>query len=162
MPDTYARVLRKNLTIAVRKLWGALRQLDKDGTHFRKQAPMGAYIVDFVCHKAKLIIEVDGGQHADSSHDKIRDAWLNSQGYCVLRFWNNEVLENLEGVTTVIAEALKKPHPHPFPTKGRGGTRGKVATNDSPPPAWLPLADKLPKEGGEGMGASSPGSASHG
>ena len=68
---------------------------------------MGKYIVDFVCHKAKLVIELDGGQHAFSvARDKKRTAWLNREGYCVIRFWNNDVMENMEGVLLVIQAHL--------------------------------------------------------
>jgi very-short-patch-repair endonuclease len=94
-----AKNLRKNSTEAEKKLWLHLRAKQFQGLKFRKQAPMGRYIVDFVCHAKKLVIEVDGGQHAaDKSRDRQRGIWLRAQGYEVMRFWNNEVLENVEGV----------------------------------------------------------------
>ncbi len=69
---------------------------------FRRQQPMGKYIVDFVCFETKIVIEVDGGQHAGEEKDKDRDKWLNGEGFKVLRFWNNEVLQNLRGILEVI------------------------------------------------------------
>lgn len=107
MPNTRARELRKNLTDAERKLWAQLRLRQVEGHRFRRQRPVGPYIVDFICLEQRLIIEVDGGQHAErTSKDAKRDAWLRSQGYRVLRFWNNEVLSQTEGVLHVIIEAL--------------------------------------------------------
>ena len=94
------------MTDAERKLWLYLRQRQLDGFHFRKQCPIGPYIADFACLRAKLIIEVDGSQHADSVHDTARDAWLAARGYRVLRFWNNDVLQNMDGVFLTITEAL--------------------------------------------------------
>jgi len=100
-----ARVLRKNMTDAECKLWWHLR--DKSfGYKFRRQSLIGEFIVDFACHEKRLVIELDGDQHADSFQDKVRDAWLAEQGYKVLRFWNNEVFENLEGVLDTIYYAL--------------------------------------------------------
>lgn len=100
-----ARVLRRNMTDVECKLWWHLR--DKSlGHKFRRQAPIGEFIVDFVCREKKLVIELDGDQHADSFQDKVRDAWLAERGYRVLRFWNNEVFENLEGVLEAIYYAL--------------------------------------------------------
>ena len=101
-----ARQLRRNLTDGERKLWHYLRQKQLDGFHFRKQCPVGPFIADFACLKAKLIVEVDGGQHADSATDKMRDAWFIAHGYRTLRFWNNDVLQNIDGVFLTITEAL--------------------------------------------------------
>ena len=87
MPDPKARELRKNLTDAERMLWAALRLRQIEGYKFRRQRPIGPYIVDFVCLEKSLVIEVDGGQHEGQLvHDTSRDAWLESQGYRVLRF----------------------------------------------------------------------------
>jgi very-short-patch-repair endonuclease len=89
---------------------------------FRRQVPIGPYIVDFVCHSAKLIIEADGGQHALDSHREVaRTEFLEREGYRVLRFWNDEVLANPEGVYTVISAALGEisPSPNPPPSSGR-------------------------------------------
>ena len=94
------------MTDAERKLWLYLRQRQLEGFHFRKQCPIGPYIADFAGLRAKLIIEVDGGQHADSAHDAARDAWLGARGYRMLRFWNNDVLQNMDGVYLTITEAL--------------------------------------------------------
>ncbi len=93
-------------------MWSGLRH-DQLGCRFRRQHPVPPYIVDFACVEAKLIVEVDGGQHTDS-HDQVRDENLKLQGWRVIRFWNNEVLENRDGVLQVIAAALaasSKPPP---------------------------------------------------
>lgn len=112
-----ARNLRKNQTHAEQKLWQAIRLRQLDNFKFRRQHRIGRYIVDFICLEAGLIIEVDGGQHNQSSSDKIRDSFLQQQGYAVLRFWNNEVLNNIGGVIEVILAALHHPHPA-SPLKG--------------------------------------------
>jgi very-short-patch-repair endonuclease len=88
------------------RLWKYLRRQQINGFHFRKQCPVGPYIADFACLDAKLIIELDGGQLADSPSDSARDAWFTAHGYRTLRFWNNDVLANTEGVLTTITEAL--------------------------------------------------------
>jgi len=80
------------MTEAERRLWRGLRMRQMAGFKFRRQVPLGPYIVDFVCLEARLVIEVDGGQHAGSEHDRVRDAWLEAQGFRMLRFWNSEVL----------------------------------------------------------------------
>ena len=112
-----ARNLRSNMTQAERRLWYHLRNRRFDGWKFRRQVSLGDYVVDFICASARLIIEVDGGQHMERSEaDVTRTAWLNSQGYRVLRFWNNDVLGNLEGVAVVITQALNdSPSPRPSP-----------------------------------------------
>jgi very-short-patch-repair endonuclease len=118
-PDN-AQALRASLTDAERKLWGALRARRLADAKFRRQVPIGAYVADFLCHEARLVVEVDGGQHAESSRDQRRDRWFREQGFRVLRFWNNEVLGNLEGVLTVIAAELSGAPPHPArATRGR-------------------------------------------
>lgn len=101
-----SRKLRNNLTEAEKYLWYVLRA-ENLGFKFRRQEPIGNYIVDFVCYEKKLIIELDGGQHYQSADDKARDVWLKSQGFKVLRFWNNEVLENRDGVVSKISKYLK-------------------------------------------------------
>ena len=109
MANDRARTLRKNMTDAAQALWRVLRTYKDNGFHFRRQAPMGPYIADFVCHSAKLVIEVDGGQHGLASHqaaDDRRTGWLEGQGYRVLRFWNNDVLSNTDGVAALIEAAL--------------------------------------------------------
>lgn len=98
-----AKDLRKRPTDTERFLWKYLRARRFEGLKFRRQEPIGRYIVDFICHETRIVIEVDGGQHStDREKDIVRDTWLNEQGYTVLRFWNNEVLSNIEGVLEVI------------------------------------------------------------
>ena len=102
---------------------------------FRRQVPVGPYVVDFLCVGAKLIVEADGSQHAESHHDNIRDAYLESQGWRVVRFWNNEVLQNREGVLeTIFAHASRPssgPSGHLLP-EGEGGDGLHVAGAPSP------------------------------
>jgi very-short-patch-repair endonuclease len=98
-----AKALRKRLTDTERLLWRHLRAKQLEGLKFRRQEPIGRYIVDFVCHEKRIVIEVDGSQHTiEKNKDAERDKWLNEQGYKVLRFWNNEVLTNIEGVLQTI------------------------------------------------------------
>ena len=99
------------MTDAERKLWSVLRNHQHAGFKFRKQVEIDGYIVDFLCPERRLIIEVDGGQHS-VERDARRSAFLENQGFLILRFWNNEVLQNLGGVWTMIEAALKTP-PHP-------------------------------------------------
>lgn len=100
-----ARILRSNSTAAEAHIWNMLR-LKSLGVKFRRQAVIGKYIVDFVCFEKRLIVEIDGGQHLDNDADKIRDAWLKAEGFEVLRFWNNDVLKDREGVLEKIIERL--------------------------------------------------------
>lgn len=106
-----SRALRHNSTDAERKLWQVLRNRQLCGFKFRKQVEIDGYIVDFLCLEKRLIIEVDGGQHTPELDAK-RTAYLRSQGFRVIRFWNNDVLENLDGVWATIETALTTP-PHP-------------------------------------------------
>ncbi|MGB7649791.1 MAG: endonuclease domain-containing protein [Gallionella sp.] len=107
-----ARSLRCNLTDAEKLLWQALRQKQLNGNRFRRQHPIGKYITDFACIEQKLVIELDGGQHQNQLiYDAQRTTFLEIQGWCVLRFWNNEVLENLSGVLAKITENLKASPP---------------------------------------------------
>jgi very-short-patch-repair endonuclease len=99
-------VLRRQLTDAEQILWKHLRRRQLHGFHFRKQCPIGPYIADFACLEAKLIIEVDGGQHSDNAHDAARDAWFAAHGYRTLRFWNTDILPRADGALTKITEAL--------------------------------------------------------
>jgi len=102
-----AKTLRTNQTEAEQRLWYHLRAHRFMGLKFKRQKPMGRYIVDFVCVERRLIIELDGGQHAEQEeYDQHRDAWLRSQGYTVLRFWNNEVMQQMEGVLEQIRCAI--------------------------------------------------------
>ena len=100
------------MTDAERALWRLLRDRRLDGWRFRRQEPIDRYIVDFVCFEAHLIIEVDGGQHFESKADKECDAYLQSQGFRVLRLWNNDVLTNRDGVYRIITEALTRYAPY--------------------------------------------------
>jgi very-short-patch-repair endonuclease len=102
-----ARALRSRMTDAERKLWYALRDRRFAHLKFRRQVPVGPFIADFVCFESRLVIELDGGQHAESYRDKRRDRWFATNGFQVLRFWNSEVLSNIEGVVTLLAQALK-------------------------------------------------------
>ena len=116
------RAMRASPTDAERKLWWHLRyRLATPSSHFRRQVHLGHFIVDFVCHALKIVIEIDGGQHAEQSkQDARRTQFLKSEGYRVLRFWNNEVLSNIDGVLEVIQSAvLATPTPTP-PHKGEG------------------------------------------
>ena len=104
-----ARRLRRDSTDAERTLWSVLRNRQLGGHKFRRQTPIGGHIVDFVCIEKRLVIEVDGGQHDQrSSYDSQRTALLESQGYRVLRFWNNEVLTALESVADAILMELER------------------------------------------------------
>jgi very-short-patch-repair endonuclease len=105
-----ARQLRRVMTTQERKLWWRLREHAPKGSHFRRQATIGPYFADFACHTTKLVIEIDGGQHGQAAQfkrDLKRDSYLSRNGYHVLRFWNNDVRENIEGVLSVICEALE-------------------------------------------------------
>ncbi|MFH1874713.1 MAG: endonuclease domain-containing protein [Pseudomonadota bacterium] len=115
----FAKQLRKDSTDTERFLWRKLRSKNLQGFKFRRQEPIGNYIVDFVCYETKVIIECDGGQHTlQKPTDNVRDEWLKKEGYNVLRFWNNEVLQNIEGVLEVILKACKDhPSPNPFPSR---------------------------------------------
>ena len=120
MAARHARELRKNPTEAERRLWTRLRGRQLEGRQFRRQAPIGGYIVDFVCFARKLIVEVDGGQHG-LDRDAERTSWLEGEGFRVLRFWNNDVLGNTDAVVEAIRDVLRKrftgssPPPNPPP-----------------------------------------------
>ena len=102
-----ARELRGNMTAAERRLWWVIRNQRVDGARFRRQVPVGEYFADFCCLKQKLIIEVDGGQHSETEdYDRTRTEFLEAQGFRVIRFWNGDVMTNLEGVVDIILEAL--------------------------------------------------------
>jgi very-short-patch-repair endonuclease len=114
VPNKNARELRKRLTPQEVKLWVKLRELKSTGSHFRRQAPIGRYIVDFVSFKWRIVIEVDGGQHGLHSGrqaDKERDAFLRTEGFKVLRFWNTDIDRNLNGVIETIMGLLNSPTP---------------------------------------------------
>ena len=118
---------------------------------FVRREPIGSYIVDFVCRERRLIIEVDGGQHADSKRDIVRDQWLRDHGYQVPRFWNNDVIENTDGVLESIAEVLRASPSPRLRGEGRGeGAFPQAQTRGEPPsPILSPQAGR-----GEGRGES--------
>ncbi|MFC5069495.1 endonuclease domain-containing protein [Flaviflagellibacter deserti] len=112
-----AKRLRRDMTDAERKLWFRLRAHRLDGLSFRRQTPIGAYIADFVCHEHRLVIELDGGQHAEDAHaarDAIRDAELSRLGYHVLRIWNSDIFSNMDGVLEAIMVAVRGVPPSRF------------------------------------------------
>jgi very-short-patch-repair endonuclease len=93
-----ARALRQQMSSPERRLWYLLRRKQIEGSRFRRQQPIGPYIVDFVCFNERLVIELDGGSHTETQgHDEVRTAWLEARGYRVLRLWNNDVMGNQEG-----------------------------------------------------------------
>lgn len=105
-----ARKLRSNLTLAEKRLWSRLRAHRLAGAGFRRQHPIGPFIVDFCAPRQKIIVELDGGQHAEQKEkDEHRTKYFEEQGYKVLRFWNNEVLENMDWVLEKIAKSLESP-----------------------------------------------------
>jgi very-short-patch-repair endonuclease len=108
MPKENARRLRRDATDAERRLWSALRDRRLSGYRFRRQFPIGRFIVDFACTKHRLIVEADGSQHADSESDRERTAWLEEQGWRVLRFWNNDILTHTEGVVETVLKELQE------------------------------------------------------
>lgn len=115
-----ARQMRSEMTQPERELWIALRAKRFNGVKFTRQVVIGPYIADFVCRSRKLIIELDGATHDDASRDDQRTAFLEAQGYRVIRFWNNDVMTNLDAVLGALSEALATaPLPNPLP----GGER---------------------------------------
>ena len=104
----FARELRNNATDVERLLWSRLRNSQVEGVKFRRQQPIESYIVDFVSFDKKVVVELDGGQHSESAdYDSQRDNCLNANGFKVLRFWNNDVLKNIEGVLEVIRQQCR-------------------------------------------------------
>ena len=126
MANEIARRLRKTMTPQEVKLWVHLRSWRPRGFHFRRQSPRGGSIVDFVCMRHRLIVEVDGGQHNFEDHsrrDKMRDQSFDRDGFKLLRFWNNDVDRNLEGVLTVIGSTLRQSTPPGGPAAQPGALR---------------------------------------
>jgi very-short-patch-repair endonuclease len=162
-PVRRARALRRDATEAERRLWAALRNRAL-GAKFRRQVPLGPFVADFACATARLVIELDGGQHAESVRDARRDAWLAAEGWAVVRYWNSDVMTNLDGVLADILRGIEERRAAPALTpslsrKREGGRENERlravdepgADGDVPPP--LPLAG----EGrGEGFHAATP------
>ncbi len=122
-----ARRLRRDATPVERRLWAALRRLQLPSGHFRRQAPIGPYFADFAHHGLRLVVELDGEQHgyeAGLRRDAVRSSYLEEAGYRVLRFWNNEVRENLDGVVETILHRLTEPPPTPSPSPPLAGGGG--------------------------------------
>ena len=114
--ERLARSLRASATPAEKTLWAALRKLNLDGAHFRRQAPFGPYVVDFVCHRSRLIVEVDGGIHKHpvvAARDTERETWLRQRGYSVIRITNQDALFDPAGVAKRLA-GLVAQTPIPF------------------------------------------------
>jgi very-short-patch-repair endonuclease len=137
-----AKRLRANATEPEQILWRALRRIPTLGTHFRRQVPIGRYVADIACLAKRVVIEVDGSQHGKTGnieHDAKRTAWLESQGYRVLRFWNPEVTGNIDGVvdTTIHGSASPKWTKHDRSREGSAGadfTPPRRAAHGDPPP----------------------------
>ena len=112
----HARKMRRALTESERVLWFCLRDRRLCGFKFRRQQPIGPFIVDFVCFEARLVVEADGGQHCvQRVYDASRTRYLQALGYRVVRVWNNEILQQREAVLEMILRALRSPHPNPLP-----------------------------------------------
>ncbi|MHB8772563.1 MAG: endonuclease domain-containing protein [Syntrophales bacterium] len=140
-----ARSLRKSQTEAEKTLWHHLRSKQLEGLKFRRQHPIDHYIVDFVCLERRIIIEVDGGQHApEKEKDKIREDFLTGQGFTILRFWNHEVLVSMEAVLTVIRERCLT-LPRPLPSR-EGREKGSLPPREGSQ-EWI-----TPAKGGEREG----------
>jgi very-short-patch-repair endonuclease len=142
----FARRLRRDMTRAERRLWRELRMRQLDGHRFRRQVPLGPYVVDFLCIERRLVVEVDGGQHLDSGGDRRRDAFLAAAGYRVLRFWNHDVLCNPAGVVQAIGSALGSGGPHPSPSGQLAEPAGVRRRADQ----WSASAPPHPPQAGEG------------
>ncbi len=123
-----AKTLRKEMTDAERRLWYRLRAHRFEGLKFKRQVPIGPYIADFANLRAKIVIEVDGGQHNESQRDEVRDRFLNEQGFRVLRFWNNEVLRSTDEVLEVILLAVR--------SSGHASSPGSALRASPPSPRW--------------------------
>ncbi|WP_276118244.1 endonuclease domain-containing protein [Pararhizobium qamdonense] len=103
----FARTMRADATVAENLLWQAVRNRQLEGFKFKRQVPLDGYILDFVCFEARVIVEVDGSQHADNTRDLVRNAFFRGQGFRILRFWNDEVVQNLDAVCLAILAELK-------------------------------------------------------
>ena len=157
--NTRPRELRRNASIAENRLWYVLRNRGLAGLKFVRQFPVGPYITDFACREAALVIELDGGQHADNATDAVRTAFLNAEGYSVWRFWNDEVLNHRDTVCELILGVIDgSPSPDlrfaPATLSPMGrGIRGLRAAASSHRQALarsipLPIGEKSPRSGG--------------
>ena len=157
--NTRPRELRRNASIAENRLWYVLRNRGLAGLKFVRQFPVGPYITDFACREAALVIELDGGQHADNATDAVRTAFLNTEGYSVLRFWNDEVLNHRDTVCELILGVIDgSPSPDlrfaPATLSPMGrGIRGLRAAASSHRQALarsipLPIGERSPRSGG--------------
>ena len=148
-----ARSLRRSSTEAERMLWRGLREAFP-AARFRRQVPLGPYCADFASHGAKLVVELDGSGHADpkkQEHDLERTRFLNGEGYRVLRFWNSDVLENLDGVLAAIASTI------PSPLVGEGGSKSRMrGARRSRAPAIRPAPPPQPSPQGGGRNGQPP------
>jgi adenine-specific DNA-methyltransferase len=148
MQKKRSRNLRKNATEVEIRLWRYLRARRFESFKFRRQRPIGPYIVDFVCLERGLVIELDGGRHSESQdYDQRRDAYLERAGYRVVRFWNNDILQNIDGVLqTIDTELRRDPHPNPLPQAGEGdGTRVTSKRRDMRKARLAEIARKNPR-----------------
>ncbi|WP_375598725.1 endonuclease domain-containing protein [Devosia sp. Naph2] len=154
------RQLRRNASIAENRLWYVLRNRGLNGHKFVRQFPIGRYIVDFACREAAVIVELDGSQHAENTADERRTAFLNAEGYAVLRFWKNEVIQNRDEVCLAIlqvAEGTPSPDlrfaPATLSPSGRGiiGARaaGGAKFLNQARSVLLPLGEKVARPEGE-------------
>jgi very-short-patch-repair endonuclease len=145
-PTRRSRELRKNATDAERLLWRHLRNRQLNGVRFNFQVPIGPFICDFVARTPKLIVEIDGGQHSfQAIQDARRTIFLEERGYRVIRFWNNDVLGNVEGVLSMIQEALVSAPPASREGKSRVAAKGRAWSKSSN----MPSPDPSRKAGGE-------------
>jgi very-short-patch-repair endonuclease len=140
-----ARELRQNSTDAERWLWQRLRNRQLLGQKFRRQVPISQYIVDFLCHECKLVVEIDGSQHQQQTdYDDRRTQFLERQGYRVVRYWNNEVLQQGEAVLESIVQALADRRERPLtPTPLPAGERG--LSHHADPAAFRSILDRVPQ-----------------
>jgi very-short-patch-repair endonuclease len=142
LTDT-ARKLRSETTDAEGRLWRALRNRQMHGFKLKRQVPFGPYIADFICIEAKLIIEADGSQHAERiADDELRTQYFEGAGYRVLRFWNNDVLQNMEGVLETIAATLQDPLTPTLSPRGEGAGCGALIEEERNSGVLSPLGER--------------------
>jgi very-short-patch-repair endonuclease len=143
-----AKRLRKCSTATEQYLWRHIRGRQMEGFKFRRQHPIGGFVVDFVNLENRLVVELDGSQHLNNPQDKIRDEWLKAEGYRVLRFWDSEVFSNIDGILSVIQAALLNPDP-----RTRCGAGSNPLPQGEKEDSFGKIRDTLPLErGGKGVG----------